>query len=286
MARPVTPDRRGEVVGDRYRVIGLLGEGGQGAVYRATDLRAGDEIALKVLRSGAERESVERMFREARAMAALQGTAAVRVLDQVWTADGCMCLVTELLHGQSLDDVLEAAEKTGARADPAAVVRLLDPVVTTLHAAHDVGIVHRDLKPPNIFVLEHDGGVRLLDFGFAKFTRLRGLTGDGMIAGSPSYIAPEAWLGRGDAIDHRIDVYALGAVIFRCLGGRPPFPATDLSTLLRAVTQGERPSLRELRPDIPEDIDDWVQLSLAVNPEERFQGVAALWRAFRTVVGY
>jgi serine/threonine-protein kinase len=218
-------------------------------------------------------------------MAALQGTAAVRVLDQVWTDDGCMCLVTELLHGQPLDDVLEAAEKNGARADVGALVRLLGPVVTTLHAAHEIGIVHRDLKPANIFVLEKDQGVRLLDFGFVKFTRLRGLTRDGMIAGSPSYIAPEAWMGRHDAIDHRIDVYALGAVIFRALGGRPPFAATDLSSLLREVTQGKRPSLHQLRPDLSPDVDDWVQLSLAVHPDERFQGVTALWRAFRTVTG-
>jgi serine/threonine-protein kinase len=285
MVRPVTKHRTGEVVGGRYKIVNLLGEGGQGAVYRAVDLRAGDEIALKVLRAGAERESTERMFREAQAMASLHGSAAVRVMDQVWTDDGCMCLVTELLHGQPLDDVLEAAEKNGAKADVGALVRLLEPVVHTLQRAHDNGIVHRDLKPANIFVLENDGGVRLLDFGFVKFTRLRGLTGDGMIAGSPSYIAPEAWLGRHEAIDHRIDVYGLGAVLFRSLAGHPPFASTDLGKLLRDVTSAKRPSLREVRPDLHPDIDEWVMLALAVHPEERFQSVTALWRAFRTVAG-
>src|SRR5262249_49458133 len=125
MARPAAPQRTGEVVGGRYRILGLLGEGGQGAVYRAKDLRHGGDIALQVPREGAERESTERMFREARAMAQLQGTAAVRVMDQVWTDDGCMCLVQELLHGQPLDDVLESAEKQGQRADVGALVRLL-----------------------------------------------------------------------------------------------------------------------------------------------------------------
>jgi serine/threonine-protein kinase len=285
MARSVSPDRTGEVVGGRYRVVSRIGEGGQGAVYRALDLRAGDEIALKVLRAGAERESTERMFREAQAMASLHGTAAVRVLDQVWTADGSMCLVTELLHGLSLDEVLDASEASGARADAVSLIKLMEPIVTTLRAAHEIGIVHRDLKPPNIFVLADGGGVRLLDFGFVKFTRLRGLTGDGMIAGSPSYIAPEAWLGRHDAIDHRIDVYALGAVLFRCLAGRPPFTSTDLSSLLRDVTSAKRPSLAELRPDLPADVDEWVTLALAVHPEERFQSVTALWRAFQSALG-
>jgi serine/threonine-protein kinase len=106
-----------------------------------------------------------------------------------------------------------------------------------------------------------------------------------MIAGSPSYIAPEAWLGRHEAIDHRIDVYGLGAVLFRSLAGRPPFASTDLGKLLRDVTSAKRPSLHELRPDLHPDIDEWVLLSLAVHPEERFQSVTALWRAFRTVAG-
>ena len=286
MSRSLPPDRTGQVIAGRYQIVSLLGEGGQSAVYRARDLRAGDEVALKVLKTGADKESTERMFREARAMAQLQGTAAVRVLDQGWTDDGAMCLVTELLDGQPLDDVLDAREKSGGRVDVGTVLRWMEPVVETLHSAHEHGIVHRDLKPANIFVVSdaHGGGVRLIDFGFAKFTRLRGLTADDMIAGSPSYIAPESWQGKRDVVDHRIDVYSLGAVMFRCLAGRPPFVAKDLVVLLREVTGGARPSLHALRPDLPPEIDDWVMLALAADPDQRFQGVVALLRAFRSAV--
>ncbi len=287
MARSLPPPNRiGQTIGGRYEVLSLLGEGGQSAVYRARDRKAGDEVALKILKPAESPEATERMFREARAMASLHGTAAVRVLDQEWTDDGAMCLVTELLDGQPLDEALAGLEAGGGRADVPYVVRVIDPVVTTLHSAHGMGIVHRDLKPANIFVLSaaHGGGVRLLDFGFAKFTRMRGLTAEGMVAGSPSYIAPETWQGRHDIIDHRIDVYALAAVIFRCLAGRAPFIAKDLFLMLREVTSAERPSLHALRPDLPPAVDDWVTHALAIDPEHRFQGVTALWRAFRHVV--
>ena len=279
-------NRIGQVVGQRYQVLSLLGQGGQSAVFKAKDLRAGDEVALKILKPGADAESTERMFREARALASLHGTAAVRVLDQVWTDDGAMCLVNELLEGQPLDEILETLESRGGRSDVSSLVWLIDPVVETLSRAHEQGIVHRDLKPANIFVLSQvrGGGVRLLDFGFAKFTRMRALTAAGMVAGSPSYIAPEMWI-EGRPVDSRVDVYGLGAVMFRCLAGRPPFTAANLIVLRGQVLESPRPSLHALRPDLPPEIDDWVVLTLAVDPEARFQGVRAMWRAFRSVVG-
>ncbi|HEX4341055.1 MAG TPA: serine/threonine-protein kinase [Polyangiaceae bacterium] len=279
------PNRVGQLIGGRYEPVSLLGEGGQSAVYRARDRRAGDEVALKILKPDTSPEATERMFREARAMATLHGTAAVRVLDQVWTDDGAMCLVTELLDGRPLDEELGAVEDPGGRAELPWILSLIEPVVVTLQAAHGLGIVHRDLKPANIFVMAKDRGVRLLDFGFAKFTRLRGLTAEGMVAGSPSYIAPETWQGRHEMIDHRIDVYALGAVLFRCVGGRAPFQSKDLGMLLREVTSAPRPSLLALRPELSPDIDDWVTHALAVDPEQRFQSVTALFRAFRHCVG-
>ena len=160
-------------------------------------------------------------------------------------------------------------------------------VADAVSHAHASLIAHRDLKPSNIFVIdeEHGGGVRLIDFGFAKFTRLRGFTKEHVIAGSPSYIAPEAWLNKRAVFDQRLDVYAMGAVIFRCLAGRPPFEASNLFGLLEAVTRGKRPSLHALRPDLPEGVDEWVKYALSIEPEERFQSAAALWNAFRSSVG-
>lgn len=275
-----TARRIGEIIGGRYRLDGLLGSGGQGQVFAATDLRDGESVAVKTL-SGSKAldpEWRERMFREARAMVNLAGTAAVRVLDQKWSEKGELCLILERLYGRDLEEYLSERETRGERPTIAEVIELLAPIASTLDVAHGAGILHRDLKPGNIFILD-DGSVRLLDFGFAKFISLRGLTRMGQVAGSPSYIAPEAWSGKPDALDARVDVYGFAAVIFRVLAGRPPFQAGRVYDLYKLVTQAPRPSLHALRPDLPADIDAWVQQSLAIDPSERFSQVRASWTA-------
>src|SRR5690606_17936342 len=153
-------------------------------------------------------------------------------------------------------------------------------------AARDLGIVHRDIKPENVFVIHpaYGGGVRLLDFGFARFTRRRRITRQGMVAGSPSHIAPEAWLGRDD-LDHRVDVYGLAVVLCRLPAGDVPLAAPKLADLMKVVTAAPRPSLRALRPGLPPAIDDWVEHALAVDRERRFQTASALWNALRGCLG-
>jgi serine/threonine-protein kinase len=281
--------RLGQVVGKRYRLEAVLGKGGQSIVYAARDLRDGDEVAVKVHADAIAQDSEfrERMFREAQALAILHGTSAVRILDQQWTDDGALCLVMERLHGHDFEEWLHERESRGQRCDVATLIATFDPVVETLEFAHSHGIVHRDLKPGNIYLVDpaRGGGVRLLDFGFAKFVRVRGLTREGVVAGSPSYIAPEAWRGNPATLDHRIDVYSLGAIAFRALAGRPPFVADDLAQLLRAVTSGERPSLHALRPDLPPAVDDWVRQALAIDPDQRFLRVRGMYSAVRACFG-
>jgi serine/threonine protein kinase len=187
-------------------------------------------------------------------------------------------LILERLHGRDFEDYLVERETRRARLGLSELVDLLTPVATTLESAHAGGILHRDLKPSNIFVTKA-GGVRLLDFGFAKFISLRGLTRVGHVAGSPSYIAPEAWGGNPDKLDARVDVYGLAAVVFRALAARPPFQAPKVYDLFRMVTEAERPSLRQFRPDLPEDLDHWVELALAIDPNQRFSQIRALWTA-------
>lgn len=128
------------------------------------------------------------------------------------------------------------------------------------------------------------GCVRLLDFGLVKVMQADPLTREGAIPGSPSYIAPEVWKGRPQEIDHRIDIYSLGAVLFRALAGRVPFSGASRVDILLAAARGPRPSLYALRPDLPPEVDAWVARALAVVPEERFQDVRALWSALEPLL--
>jgi serine/threonine-protein kinase len=283
MSRGAHSDRTGELIAGRYKLVAQLDRGGQGVVYRAIDQRHGDEVAIKVLtgNSAQDVEWRERMMREAHALTVLRGTAAVQILHQAWAEDGAFCLVTELLRGQDFEEHLLALEARKERLSPAELTRLLEPVVKTLEAAHHAGILHRDIKPRNIFVLEK-GGVRLLDFGFAKFTRMRKVTQTGVVAGSPSYIAPEIWKG-AEHFDQRIDVYSLAAVAFRALGGCTPFNGEGMKQVLIKVTTAERPSLFALRPDLDPGVDGWVEQALAIEPEHRFESVRAMWTALASL---
>jgi serine/threonine-protein kinase len=275
-------NRSGQTIGKRYRLIAELGSGGQGTVYRGIDLREGDEVAIKVMEPAPhDIEWRERTHREAHALTVLTGTSAVRILHQAWTDDGAFCIVMELLRGVDLETYLKNREALMTPMNPRDLLPILTPIVETLEVAHAVGILHRDLKPGNVFILDA-GGVRLLDFGFAKFTRMRPVTQAGMVAGSPSYIAPEIW-ENGSQLDQRIDVYSLGAIIFRALAGRPPFIAEDLGQILNLVTSAARPSLLRIRPDLPRNIDAWVQQALAILPEERFSSAKALYNAFSSL---
>lgn len=276
------------MIAGRYLLRSLVGAGGQSAIYQAEDLTTGGLVALKVLADEVAHDPQwrVRMLREAQAMTSLQGTAAVQVSDQVWTDDGALCLVMEYLEGQDFGQYLAELERAGARILPGRLIRLLEPVVYTLQAAHAQGIIHRDVKPANIFVVDPrtGGGVRLLDFGFAKILSRSELTDSGFIAGSPSYIAPETWAGNPEGIDHRIDVYGLAAVMFRALAGRAPFSGDRIQDVMRLAQEAPRPSLYAQRPDLPSDIDLWVERALAVRPRDRYGSVAELWSGLKAAL--
>jgi eukaryotic-like serine/threonine-protein kinase len=287
MTRPstTTPNRAGELIGGRYELCDVLATGGQGHVYRARDKQAGDWVAVKVLRDEFAQDVQwrERMFREARALCTLSGTSAVRVFDQRWTSDGSLCIIMELLEGMHFEAALGEQERRQRTMSPAQLALILSPVVDTLEVAHRNSILHRDLKPANIFVLQ-DGTVRLLDFGFAKFERLMAMTQFGQVAGSPLYLAPEAWKGDSSVLDRRIDVYGLAAVIFRALCKRPPFQG-EAFQLLSLVTTAPRPRISDYRPDLPAVLDDWGATALAIDPNCRFDSVLAMWNAFQFAAG-
>jgi eukaryotic-like serine/threonine-protein kinase len=275
------PDRIGQVISQRYELTEIIGRGGQGTVYEAWDRWTSRKVAVKVLGSKAVREPhvFERLMREQQAMVVLKGTAAVELFDVCRGNDGELCLVMELLSGVDLDEHLYTLEERRERMPLPRIVELFDPIVSTLEAAHAAGILHRDLKPANIFLLD-GGGVRLLDFGLARLKKSAPLTAAGTVMGSPSFMAPEAWTGVSDLLDQRADVYALGVILFRVLAGELPLSGASLQEKFVNATTGTRPSLRRFRPDLPRHADDWVALALAINRDERFSSVRALWNAF------
>jgi serine/threonine-protein kinase len=279
------PDRIGEVIGQRYELLQIIGRGGQGMVYRAHDRWMQRAVAIKVLGSKAAREehSVERLMREQQALSALKGTSAVELFDVCRGNRGELCLVMELLKGMDLDEYLYATEQRLERVPLQRVADLFEPIVTTLETAHAAGILHRDLKPANIFLLEN-GDVRLLDFGMARMKKSAPLTAAGTVMGSPSFMAPEAWSGVSDLMDQRADVYSLGVILFRALSGELPFEGGNLTQKFVFATTANRPSLHKLRPDLPREIDAWVDTALAINRDQRFGNVRALWNALLEVL--
>jgi serine/threonine-protein kinase len=278
----------GDVIGGRYRLLDKLGAGAYGVVYRARDLETREEVAVKLLIAGrsVDPELQTRFEREAIAMAKLRGTSAVYVHGIGRDDRGRIFIVMELLRGGDLESFLKRAEERGGRLKRKKMLELLRPIAGTLEAAHKLGIVHRDLKPSNIFVVDagHGGGVRLMDFGLAKLIGADSLTGEGMVAGTPSYIAPEAWRGNPKDLDHRIDVYSLGVMVFRCLAGQAPYVTSSLLDLCRWAQQGARPSLRDLRQGLPAGIDPWVEKALAIDPADRFQNVRSMWSSLEALL--
>lgn len=279
--------RVGHVVKRRYRIDALIGAGGQGAVYRARDLSDGDDVAVKVLHDEVDRDPTarERLLREAEAMMVTRSTDALDVLDTGFTPDGRLCIVTELMIGEDLEDALLRREAAGDTFRPDEVPVIFEPIVRALEHAHAAHIVHRDLKPSNVFLDRRRGTlrVRLMDFGFARFARRKRLTAAGFVAGSPSYIAPE--IAMELPVTESADVYALSAMMFRALGRRVPFVGEGAIAVLRAAMQAPRPSLHALRPDLPARVDDWVEHGLAAKPEERFATARATYAALCSVLG-
>lgn len=278
----------GIVVADRYELTGVLGQGGQGVVYRARDRSAGRDVAIKMLSDSVADDPVyaARLAREQEALVALAGTSAVAVYDLCEAPNGSLCLVMELLEGTDLEQHLSELETRGERLPLPRLSAVAEPIVDTLERAHDAGIIHRDLKPGNIFLLQNGDGVRLFDFGLSRSRKAMRLTQAGTVMGSPSYIAPEVWKGDPDALDGRVDVYSLGVILFRSLSGKLPFVGGNLKESFELASSAPRPSLRALRPDLSPKVDAWVAQALAIDPDRRYQTVRGLWNGLLKALSY
>jgi eukaryotic-like serine/threonine-protein kinase len=267
----------GHVLGT-WQLGDLLGRGAMGEVYEATHTAAGGAAAVKLLRREllADPQHVERFFREVRVASAIDSPHVVHVLEASTTGETLPFLAMERLHGVTLSELLR---KQGTLMPPE-LTAVVEQIGAVLDLARAAGIVHRDLKPQNLFRTE-DGTWKLLDFGIAILADSSGTLTQGAVIGTPAYMAPEQ--AKAAPVDHRADIYALGAVIYRCLTGRAPFAARDTPSLLYAVVHQMplRPS--SLAP-IPPELDGVLLLALAKSREARFQSAGELVAAFREAV--
>jgi serine/threonine protein kinase/tetratricopeptide (TPR) repeat protein len=233
-----------------YEILGVLGEGGMGVVYRARQIAADRLVALKMIRGGtASPEDLARFHTEAKALAKLQHPNIVQIYE-VGTFHGQPYFSLEYVEGGSLDHQLK--EETCAPRQSAEIVRT---IAQAIHAAHQRGVIHRDLKPANVLV-GADWLVKVTDFGLAK--RLdddSGQTRSGQIMGTPSYMAPEQAVGDLNAIGRGTDVWALGAILYECLTGRPPFKGPNVWETLQQVCGEDPVPPSRLSPKCPPDLE-------------------------------
>jgi len=274
----------GALLHERYRVRRRIGKGGMGVVYVAEHVLLRRDVAIKLLMPPAcgSDELVERFQREALAAAAIGNEHVVGISDMGRLDDGSHFLALEYLEGIELANaVAEAGCLPIGRA-----LRIVAQLCDALTAVHAAGIVHRDLKPENVFLVERDGSpdfVKVLDFGVCKLREPQAgldqhLTVTGNAVGTPPFMAPEQVEGLPD-VDHRTDIYAVGAILFHALTGVPPFEAPSLPRLFMRICLEPPPSLSLLRPDVPEALAAVVDRALAKSPAERFQSSAELKQA-------
>jgi eukaryotic-like serine/threonine-protein kinase len=231
----------GDLIGQKYRLLQRLGEGGMASVWRARNEALEMDVAIKFIRADLDDPRLaERLLQEARAAARLGHPAIVRVLDFGTTRPGEPYIVMEYLEGESVAELLERCGRSSATN----AVRTLLPIAHALATAHGKGIVHRDIKPDNIFLSRQDAFVqpKLFDFGVAKLeagARVGRITEHGLVFGTPEYMAPEQ--ARGEEADHRADVWAFTVVLYEMLTGRLPFDAKSYNAILRAIIEDTPP---------------------------------------------
>lgn len=264
------------VVGN-YQIVQRLGDGGMGTVYRAVDRLLERDVAIKVLRPelGHREDLVDRFLSEARALARLNHPH-IAILHGLERHDGELHMVMEFVRGETLEQMIE---RTGALAWTRAVSWCME-ALDALDHAHDMGVIHRDIKPANIMV-SGTGVVKVMDFGIARLRGQHRRTQTGHTVGTPLYMAPEQL--RGEEVDARTDVYAMGAVLFELVTGRVPFEAdSDYALILRKL-QDTPPPLQSLVPAIPPALNDIVQRAMQHEPDARFPTAQAFSEALDRV---
>lgn len=264
----------GSTFASRYRVEGVLGRGGMGVVYKATDLQLDEVVAIKTLPQRAvssSPEDVERFKREIRVARKITHRNVLRTFDY-GEADGWYFISMEYVRGYTLADMLEHPDRMTMRS----ALGVMRQISRGLEAAHEQGVIHRDIKPQNVLI-DHKGEVKLMDFGIARMQEAEAMTQQGIIVGTPHYMSPEQ--AQGKTLDARSDVYSMGVMMYEMASGKRPFDSSSLTAVLTAhVTQDPVPPIR-LRPEIGPALNAVVMKCLEKNPASRFKDAGALLEA-------
>jgi serine/threonine protein kinase len=278
----------GSTVAGKYRVDRLIGRGGMGAVFQATNLAIGKRVALKFLdhEAAKNREACQRFQREAEAAGMAESAHIVQIFDSGSSEAGLPFLVMELLSGEDL----RARLRREARLPVSDALRIVSQVLRALVRAHAAGIVHRDLKPDNVFLCARDDDpsfVKIVDFGISKVARARvadTLTRRGTVLGTAFYMSPEQAQSFAD-IDGRTDLFSVGAILFEMLAGAPPHVAPTYESVLISICTNDAVDVRTRAPEVPAAVAALVSKALERDRERRYQSAAEFLAAVSQAEG-
>jgi eukaryotic-like serine/threonine-protein kinase len=271
----------GQTLGGRYQLEKLLGQGGMSAVYKATDPNLRRTVAIKLIHAhlASDPEFVRRFEEEAAAVARLRHHNIVQVYD-FNNDDETYYMVLEFVPGETLQDKLRALSTQGQLLPFEQIVAVGVNLCEAVQYAHNQGMIHRDLKPANVMITPKEEAI-LMDFGIAKIVGGENLTATGAMIGTAAYMAPEQI--RGQRPDHRVDIYALGVILFEMASGQRPFIGDSApSTMMMHLTEPV-PDIRKINQGAPPQLVKVIEKSLAKDPNERYQSAAELGHALRSV---
>jgi len=267
----------GRTIG-KYRIVGQLGRGGAGIVYKAVDETLGRDVAVKMLNPDLADTEVMTRFRAEATILARLNHPQIATIYELFRADTDLLMVMEFVRGETLDKLTERLGPI----EPERAAYLIDHVLSALEHAHRAGVVHRDVKPANVMVTD-EGGIKIMDFGIARVLGAEQKTVDGRLMGTPAYMAPEQVLG--EELDGRADLYSVGVLLYRLLSGALPFKADSALAMLQRQIREEPISLHLQRPELPEWCEQIVQRALMKAPADRFQSAEEFREALARATG-
>lgn len=286
---PVSDSLVGKRV-DKYEIVRVIGRGGMGTVYEALNTTINKRVAMKFVdaETAQSKDSVARFQREAEAASAVESAHIVEIFDSGVAADGIPYIVMELLRGEDLGHRI----KRCGRLEINEAVHIVAQLLRGLHRAHEAGIVHRDLKPDNIFLVDRDDDqsfAKILDFGISKVQRQNGapvhtLTRQGTVLGTPFYMSPEQAQALSD-IDGRTDLWSVGAILYECLTGRPPYTGTSYEQVIVNICMHDAEDVRAHNPAVSEPIAHVIRKALARDRHERFATAREVLEALKAATG-